>query len=85
MQKFPRVFEVLLSKEKSKSIIASDFDENNNIQDGIEYLDQVKQWLRSLPHFNETCKPAKSSQLSIEAIEEVKRAVHQAVCIHSIL
>lgn len=78
LDKFPRVFELVASNSKGLSI--SDLAENNNTN-GLEYLAEIRQWLGTLPHFKETQTPNGSMHLSEDAINEVVKAVNDAVSI----
>lgn len=76
MKKFPRVFEVLASNENGLAV--SDFDENNN-NNGLDYLTEVCKWLKEQPHYGHAKKPANFVRMSDSAIQEMKLAVEQAV------
>lgn len=74
METFPHVFQLLNSMER---MYVSDFNQNNN--DGLEYLSQVRKWLEIQPYQKEAKKPVAMKQLSESAIAEVKKAVQCAV------
>lgn len=80
MEKFPRVFE-LLSTSQTGVIQISDFVENNN-HNGLECINEIRQWLKSLPYYKGELKPVDLSYLSEDAIEYVQKAVNDAVSIH---
>lgn len=77
MDKFPRVFEVL-STSNAPALCISDFDENNN-QNGLEYIGEIRQWLQSLPYYKVGLKPVDLSRLSADAVKDVQTAVEDAV------
>lgn len=77
IQQFPRVFDILATKNLN-TITALDFQENNN-QGGIEYLNNITEWLKQQPHTNGVPKIANSVELASETIEEVKLAVQKTV------
>lgn len=75
MNTFPRVFEVLST---SGELEISDFEENNN-QNGLDYLGDIRQWLKTLPHFKEVIRSVDLMQLTDEAITDVKAAIDKIV------
>lgn len=77
MDKFPRVFE-LLSTSQAGLIPISDFNENNN-QNALEYIGEIRQWLQSLPYYKGGLKAVDMSRLSEDAIKYVQKAVNDAV------
>lgn len=83
MDHFPRVFEVL-SNSDTAAIPISDFDENNNNENGFEYIRKIREWLRTLPHSKERLKPIDLMHLSDGAIREVRKAVTESVSFPSI-
>lgn len=78
MDKFPRVFE-LLSTSEAPALCISDFEENNN-QNGMECIGEIRQWLQSLPHYKVGLKPIDLTRLSEDAVKDVQKAVDDAVC-----
>lgn len=77
MDKFPRVFELL--SVKSDFLQISDFEQNNNDSQALEYLSEVRKWLQELPYFRKQRKPTDLMRLSDVAREHVQKAVNDSV------
>lgn len=75
MEKFPRVFELLGT---SQPLSMSDFEENNN-QNGTEYVREIRAWLKTLPYYKLGLKPVDLTRLSGDAIQHAQKAIHEAV------
>lgn len=78
LNKFPRVFE-LLSGNDENGISISDFDENNNENNALEYLAEVRRWLQELPYWKTAKKPVDIMCLSYGARDHVLKAVNDSV------
>lgn len=77
MDKFPRVFELLSVKTDFLQI--SDFEQNSNDSEFLEYLSEVRKWLQELPYFKKPRKPTDLMRLSDVAREHVQKAVNDSV------
>lgn len=77
MDKFPRVFKLLNSSEL-RTIRVSDFD-NNGKQSALDHLNEIRNWLQSLPISKAKRTSLESMQLSSNAIKNVHFAVHTTV------
>lgn len=85
LQKFPFVFQVLNEDKEFGVYQASDFAENNNDANG--YLNQLVEWLHSLPHFKLKPESLDMKYLTVAAMDEVTNEIDRAVSykIHLIL
>lgn len=79
LNKFPRIFELLTTSEQN-ALSISDFEEDNNNQNGLEYLGEILEWLKTLPHFKEPIQPMEFKRLSDNAVNNVQESVDKVVC-----
>lgn len=77
MDRFPRVFELLNSSESKSCIRVSEFE--NGKQSALDNLNEIRDWLNSLPISKAKRTSLESMQLSNNAIKHVQFAVHSTV------
>lgn len=77
LQRFPRLFIILSRHDSSLPLCVDQFDDGST--SGVDYIKNVTDWLAGLPCSHSQLTNTNTMNLSVEAYDDVKRAVQESV------